>query len=118
MFAQGGAKTAHEVFLPALNAGHYGFTEREIRARMDQDIRAAVTPKGPGEAAWSADERFMWRLGFESVALPSIEHAMDQARAGAAEVIRAIASVVPLHSRAGRRPLRPEDFGTLPGARV
>lgn len=115
VFAQGGAKAAHEVFLPGLNAGHYGFTDADIRKSLERHILAATTrTKGSAEGAMTSDERFMWRLGFEAVAVPAIEGAMAQARAGAVAIIGTAAVVLPLVRPAGRRRLRAEDFGSLP----
>jgi len=130
MYLGAGAKAAHEVFLPALYAGRFGKTEHQIDAAIRRGVRTLLDGM-----ACNDDERFMYRLGFEAVAVPAKEAALAAVGVAAAlndaaaalndlnaALVHVSGSAAPTTSNVlaassapTRRPLRPEDFGCLPG---
>ena len=109
-----GARAAHETVLPAITSGGYGYTGRE----MERGIRAVMRAGLKALDEESSDDRFLWRLGFEAVALQAKDDALMAVGIGAGLALATVAAAAP-HALAmpappTRRPLRPEDFGALP----
>lgn len=107
-----GVKHAREIVLPALLAGAYGNTED----RIDANVKGVLIAIRKGHGAFTRDEWFMYRLGFNAVVIPARQEALAAVEVGKALVLGAIVAAQPAHALAppAHRRLRPEDFGALP----
>ena len=116
-----GVVHARKVYLPALDAGLLGITKRAIDAITERALKdARQAPVEAGKGAFTANEWFMYELGFMAVAYPAKQEALAAVQVGAALVLGAVAASQPPNALAApqtpsHRRLRHEDFGALPG---
>lgn len=112
---EAGAGDAHRSFVPNLRAGYYGATDAEITAAIARRLRKVLASlRKPGLSPLTDDQEFMYRLGFEAVAIPAKDEALAAVGLGAALFLGAVIASAARPRLPTHRRLRPEDFGAMP----